>query len=90
MKKQYQTIVVKIQETSRRTVEYDCEVEVPFDIYTDADKSKLTDFLDESICDSKKVSFVDIVDSEHLKTEILDFKEGTLPNEIIDRYTIIL
>jgi RNAse (barnase) inhibitor barstar len=87
---QKQTVVVKVQDTSIRTIEFDCEIDIPIEIYKSNNKDALNDFLVDAICTPKKVNFIDIVDSEQLETEIIDFKVGKLPNETINSYTIVL
>lgn len=83
-------IIVKIQETSTRTIEFDCELEIPVEILNSENEDDINDFINENLSNSKKYNFVDIVESELLDTEIINFKQGELPLNVNSSYTIQL
>ncbi len=90
MHKQTKTILAKAQETYCRTIEYDCEIDIPLAFFESADKEALNDFICEAIDEPKRVNFVDIIESEQLNKEIIEINEGKLPDKVINNYTIVL
>jgi len=85
-------IIVKVQETSRRTIEFDCEILVPIDILESKDEDLLDEFVQNRINEKELVRyhFVDIVESDVLNTEIIETRKGKLPLKINSKYIIEL
>jgi len=84
--------IVSVQETSRRTIEFDCEIKVPLEILNSNNEEVLDEYIQERIEDgtSNRYHFRDIVESELLDSEIIDVKEGTLPKKLNAKYSITI
>lgn len=87
---EYKKIIVTVRETSRRTIEFDCELDVPNKLLQPENEELLSDFLQENLVNVKKMNFIDIVESELLDSEIINYKEGEFPFNTNQSYTIYL
>jgi hypothetical protein len=82
--------IVKVLETSQRTIELNMEIEVPNAIIEELDEEGLDEYIQEKIegNDCTNIEFVDIVDSQIMDMEILEVTEGELPVDVQKSYTI--
>ena len=82
--------IIKVFETSSRTIEINYEMDIPIEITNSINKDDIIEYIYKKINENSqtRTQFVDIIESDTLESEIVDFKEGSLPETIQDSYTI--